>query len=63
MKGGPNGETPWRDDARKSEGSPGGHPAERQPIAAGDAGKVDFTAAGGATVARELHTIPPTHPV
>jgi fumarylacetoacetate (FAA) hydrolase family protein len=43
--------------SKESAGPPEGHPAEMQPVTLGDTGKVDFTAAGGATVAAILHLV------
>jgi hypothetical protein len=57
MKKRPERRNPMAQQCKESEGSPERHPAETQPIAAGDAGKVDFTAAGGATVAAILHLL------
>jgi hypothetical protein len=36
---------------------PEGHPTATPPVATSDAGKVDFTAAGGATIAAILHLV------
>jgi hypothetical protein len=56
MKKRPERRSPMAQQCKASEGSPERHPAETQPIAAGDAG-VYFTAAGGATVAAILHLV------
>jgi hypothetical protein len=57
MKKRPERRSAMAQQHKESEGSPERHPAETQPIAAGDAGKVDFTAAGGAAVAAILHLL------